>query len=73
MPKFNVNEALGGKALFHLGFGVDSTIEYSPVHQGGLLRSVFGFLDRAKLAHRTLNLAPKAVMLADQSILSMVL
>ncbi len=54
-------------------FVIDSKIEYSPVYQGGLLRSGLGFLVHAKLAHRTLNLAPKLIMLAEQCVLSMVL
>ena len=35
----------------------DSTIAFSPIQLGGLLRSAFGFLDHSsKLAHHTLNL-----------------
>ncbi len=54
-------------------FGIDSKIEYSPFYQGGLLWSVSGFLVHAKLAHHTLTLAPKVIMLAEQCVLSMIL
>jgi hypothetical protein len=52
---------------------IDSKIEYSPNSTGGYLWSAFGFLVQAKLAHHTLNLASKFLMLAEQCLLPMTL